>query len=136
MFKTFEDVQKIAALGRSDEVLDKFIYSYLAGLKLRAQYEDVFVSESGECPSDEGFRNWLAEQQCAEQWEIPHISDDEVEEFRRENYAVFRAGNYPPVEMYMDAIAKGDIGQIEQYKGLCLANKERFPKPEQEVTNE
>ncbi len=46
-----------------------------------------------------------------------------------QNYRHLRAGEYPPVADFADAIVKGDATALEQYRQQCLAVKEKFPKP-------
>jgi len=56
-----------------------------------------------------------------------------VEEFLaryNSDYQSQRAGAYPPVEDYLDAIVKNDTAAIEKYKADCLAVKAAFPKGE------
>lgn len=40
-----------------------------------------------------------------------------------------RAAEYPPVEDYLDGVAKNDEDQIAAYKAACLAVKEKYPFP-------
>ena len=46
------------------------------------------------------------------------------------SYADKRKGSYPPIEMYLDGVVKGDQNQINRYIELCKSVKNRFPKPE------
>lgn len=46
------------------------------------------------------------------------------------DYQSQRAGAYPPVEDYLDAVVKNDTAAIEKYKADCLAVKAAFPKGE------
>lgn len=38
-----------------------------------------------------------------------------------------RANEYPPMEDYLDGIAKGDDDQVQAYKDACLAVKAKYP---------
>lgn len=40
-----------------------------------------------------------------------------------------RRQDYPPIEMYLDAVVKGDDTQMAAYKAACLAVKQRHPLP-------
>lgn len=40
-----------------------------------------------------------------------------------------RKEEYPPMEEYLDGIAKGDNDQVEAYKAKCLAVKDKYPFP-------
>jgi hypothetical protein len=45
-------------------------------------------------------------------------------------YQRLRALEYPPMADYLDAIAKGDEEQKQEYIDACLAVKAKYPKPE------
>ena len=38
-----------------------------------------------------------------------------------------RAKEYPPMQDYLDGIAKGDDAQVQAYKDACLAVKAKYP---------
>jgi hypothetical protein len=123
LFNSFSDFERIAAKGKPDNVLNIFITSYLQGEGLRNEYRATLDEET---PFYEWeFQEWLDKKEKDEGFILPEV---DVEGFRRENYAILRKGAYPPVEMYLDAVAKGDAVQEQEYKNLCLAVKERFPK--------
>jgi hypothetical protein len=44
-------------------------------------------------------------------------------------YAVYRKNSYPPVEVYLDAVVKGDQAAINKYIADCKAVKAKYPKP-------
>lgn len=46
-------------------------------------------------------------------------------------YQRLRAVEYPPMEMYLDAVVKGDLEQQQAYIDACLAVKAKYPKPEE-----
>jgi hypothetical protein len=46
------------------------------------------------------------------------------------SYKEKRKIEYPSVEDYLDGIVKGDQEQIQEYIDLCLAIKDKYPKPE------
>ena len=45
-------------------------------------------------------------------------------------YQRLRALEYPPMDMYLDAVVKGDLEQQQAYIDACLAVKAKYPKPE------
>lgn len=51
-------------------------------------------------------------------------------EYNAKEYQRLRAKEYPPVEMYLDAVVKGDQEQMQAYIDACLAVKAKYPKPE------
>lgn len=126
MFKTFEDIERVASAGKPDVVLDGFITSYLQSENLKEQYEATLGED--EFFDEQGFALWLTGQREDENFTLPEISEAQITQFKHDNYAVFRAGAYPPMEMYLDAEVKGDEDQKAEYVRLCREVKERFPK--------
>lgn len=57
----------------------------------------------------------------------PHTYLDAA--WRLANYAGLRRMEYPPMEDYLDAVAKGDDAGVEAYKAACMAVKAKYPKP-------
>ena len=55
--------------------------------------------------------------------------DAQLDIINNKQYQNLRAGEYPPVEDYLDAIVKGDEAQKQAYIDACLAVKEKYPKP-------
>lgn len=51
-------------------------------------------------------------------------------EWERAEYQRKRKAEYPPIEDYLDAVVKGDSGQLQRYTDACLAVKAKYPKPE------
>jgi hypothetical protein len=82
----------------------------------------------------------------AEEFNLVHPEDDNRElldlegnpytaenRFRWFDHQTFKYKNdrkleYPPIEMYLDGIAKGDQAQIDEYIALCQAVKAKYPK--------
>lgn len=132
MFKTFEDVKKVAAAGKPDEVLDLFVISYLQGEKLRSEYRQALKTEGGVFPAEEGFQGWLSAKLQDEDFQPVQIDATEIEDFKRENYAVFRAGGYPSLTELADALyhahVDGDDSALRLYFEKCRVNKQRFAK--------
>ena len=70
--------------------------------------------------------------------ELPPPTKEEVfaeierlKEVEKNNeYKSLRAAEYPPITDYLDGIVKGDQEQIQAYIDMCLAVKEKYPKPE------
>jgi len=55
-------------------------------------------------------------------------SADKLEALR-EAVRLKRKEEYPPMEEYLDGIAKGDEDQVEAYKDKCRAVKDKYPLP-------
>jgi hypothetical protein len=43
-------------------------------------------------------------------------------------YQQLRAGAYPPMADYLDAVVKGDTQALRAYTAACLAVKAKYPK--------
>ena len=69
---------------------------------------------------------------------VPPVTDEQIKaevirlqkEYDNNEYQRLRAGEYPPMENYLDGIVKGDQAQIDQYIADCLAVKAKYPKPD------
>lgn len=62
---------------------------------------------------------------------IPEPVVEEVEELvdPLEPWERNRLNEYPPPDVYLDGIVKGDQAQIDKYIADCLAVKAKYPKP-------
>jgi hypothetical protein len=129
MFKTFDDVRRVAELGKSDKVLDLFITSYLQGETLRDEYRTTLGEE--ESYDEEQFQAWLADKRQSEDFTLPEV---DVAAFKREHYAMFRRGmllSYFPQHRQNEAIVEalaGDSTLLDELKLLKDQATERFPK--------
>jgi hypothetical protein len=47
---------------------------------------------------------------------------------RQPTYQQLRAGAYPPMADYLDAVVKGDTQALRAYTAACLAVKAKYPK--------
>ena len=61
--------------------------------------------------------------------EIGEITILSIEEINKLNYKEYRKNAYPPMEVYLDAVVKGDQEAIDKYIADCKAVKEKYPKP-------
>ena len=52
-----------------------------------------------------------------------------IQEINKLNYKEFRKNAYPPMDVYLDAVVKGDQEAIDKYIADCKAVKEKYPKP-------
>jgi len=62
---------------------------------------------------------------------IPAGHDADAIEAIKHGIRLQRAAEYPPMQDYLDGVAKSDQEQIDDYIAACLAVKERYPFPEQ-----
>jgi hypothetical protein len=58
---------------------------------------------------------------------VPAGHDADVLEAINHGIRLQRAKEYPPMEDYLDNIAKGDDAQVQAYKDACLAVKAKYP---------
>jgi hypothetical protein len=49
-----------------------------------------------------------------------------IEEIKKLNYKEFRKAEYPPAEVYLDAVVKGDQAAINKYIADCKAVKAKY----------
>ena len=52
-----------------------------------------------------------------------------IPEYDPNLYQMYRKNAYPPIEVYLDAMVKGDQAAIDKYIADCKAVKARYPKP-------
>lgn len=56
--------------------------------------------------------------------------DADVLEAIKHGIRLQRAAEYPPMQDYLDGVAKSDQDQIDEYKAACLVVKAKYPFPE------
>jgi hypothetical protein len=61
--------------------------------------------------------------------EIAEYVKPEPLEYNLNSYRLYRKNEYPKVEVYLDAVVKGDQAAIDKYIADCKAVKEKYPKP-------
>ena len=62
---------------------------------------------------------------------VPAGNDADVIEAVKHGIRLQRAAEYPPIQVFLDGIAKDDQDQIDEYKAACLAVKAKYPFPEE-----
>jgi hypothetical protein len=62
---------------------------------------------------------------------IPSGNDADVLEAVKHGIRLQRSAEYPPMQDYLDGVAKDDADQIAAYKAACLAVKAKYPFPAQ-----
>jgi len=83
---------------------------------------------------DDGITTYTAEvAECMTLFEhdirrvIPTGYDTDVLEAIKHGIRLQRKQEYPPMQDYLDGIAKGDDAQVQAYKDACLAVKAKYP---------
>lgn len=122
----FIQKEKLLSLVASQCVTDEHIENYLQGLAYEAWKVDKDLEETEEfiVGKDEE-DNDIIETRLVNVYDEVQV---DIEAWKRDNYALLRQAEYPPIEEYVDAVVKGDEEAIESYKSKCLNVKERFPK--------
>lgn len=126
MYKSLNDVELVIALSKPIEVIDLFVASYLQGLAYEAWKvdKDLEATEEVIVGKDEE-DNDIVETRPVNVYEEVEV---DVEAWKRTNYGLLRASQYPPMTMFADAWVKGDEEAMEEYRQKCLNVKARFPK--------
>lgn len=124
--RNFIQKEKLLSLVASQCVTDEHISNYLQGLSYEAWKvdKDLEVTEEVIVGKDEE-DNDIIETRLVNVYEEVVV---DIEAWKKENYALLRQAEYPPIEEYVDAVVKGDEEAIESYKSKCLAVKARIPK--------
>ena len=102
IFKAENELREVISLGKSEEVINVFLESYLQGL----EYE--------KCEDKELF-------------ELVDVSE-QMKQWKLDNYQILRKPIYPDIAEYIDAMVKGDNNSILEYIDKCLVVKEKYPK--------
>ena len=107
MYKSEKELREVISLGKSEEVIDIFLESYLQGLE---------------------FDNWKVDKDLEVDIYEPVDVSEQMKQWKLLNYQILREPLYPNQSEYLDAIVKGDDSAIQQYKDKCLAIKLKYPK--------
>ena len=107
MYKSEKELREVISLGKSEEVIDIFLESYLQGLE---------------------FDNWKVDKDLEVDIYEPVDVSEQMKEWKLLNYQILREPLYPSQSEYLDAVVKGDNLAIQQYKDKCLAVKEKYPR--------
>ena len=102
IFKAENELREVISLGKSEEVINVFLESYLQGL----EYE--------KCEDKELF-------------ELVDVSE-QMKQWKLDNYQILRKAIYPNIAEYIDDIVKGDNDATLEYINKCLVVKEKYPK--------
>ena len=131
MYKTENELREVISLGKSEEVIDIFLESYLQGLefdKWKAD-KDLEATEEIIVGQDEDGSD-IIEARLINVYESIDVSE-QMAEWKLDNYRLLREPLYPNQSEYLDAVVKGDEIAIQQYKEKSLAIKEKYPKAKQ-----
>ena len=128
MYKSEKELREVISLGKSEEVIDVFLESYLQGLEFDKWKvdKDLEATEEIVVGQDED-GNDIVETRLVNVYEPVDISE-QTKQWKLLNYQILREPLYPNQSEYLDAVVKGDDLAIQQYKDKCLAVKEKYPK--------
>ena len=131
IYKTEQELRGVISLGKTEEVIDIFLASYLQGLefdKWKAD-KDLEATEEVVVGKDED-GNDIFETRVINIYQAVDVSE-KMDNWKLYNYQLLRQPLYPNQSEYLDAVVKGDEVALQQYKDKCLAIKEKYPKARQ-----
>lgn len=131
MYKTENELRDVISLGKPEEVINIFLESYLQGLEFKKWKEDKDLEEIEEIvvgQNEDG--NDIVETRLVNVYEPVDVSE-QMNQWKLDNYQIFRQPLYPNITEYVDAVVKGDNNSILEYIDKCLSIKEKYPKAEQ-----
>lgn len=128
MYKTENELREVISLGKSEEVIDIFLESYLQGLEYEKWKEgkDLDATEEVAIGQDED-GNDIVETRLVNVYEPVDVTEQMVK-WKLDNYQVLREPLYPKQSEYLDAIVKNDVDAQQAYINKCLEVKLKYPK--------
>ena len=128
MYKSEKELREVISLGKSEEVIDIFLASYLQGLEFDKWKEDKDLEATEEVVVGiDGNDNNVFETILINVYELVDVSE-QMKQWKLLNYQLLREPLYPKQSEYLDAMVKGDELAIQLYKDKCLAVKSKYPK--------
>lgn len=128
IYKTEQELREVISLGKSEEVIDVFLESYLQGLEFDKWKEDKDIESIEEIivgQDDDG--KDIVETRLINVYELIDVSK-QMKQWKLLNYQILREPLYPNQSEYLDAMVKGDELAIQLYKDKCIAVKNKYPK--------
>lgn len=128
MYKTENELREVISLGKPKEVVDIFLESYLQGAEYSKWSEDKDLEEVEEIvvgQDEEG--NDIVETRLVNVYELVDV-DEQMKQWKLENYQLLRKSLYPNMAEYIDAVVKGDFEAQDKYIAKCLDVKTLYPK--------
>lgn len=128
MYKSENELREVISLGKSEEVIDVFLESYLQGLEYEKWKEDKDLEATEEVvigQDEEG--NDIIETILVNVYEPVDVSEQMVK-WKLDNYQILREPLYPNASICLDSMVKGDTEAMQKYINDCLAVKLKYPK--------
>ena len=128
MYKTENELREVISLGKSEEVIDIFLESYLQGLEYDKWKEDKDLEATEEVvigQDEDG--NDITETKLVNVYTPVDVSEQMIK-WKLDNYKLLREPLYPKIETFADAWVKQDEDEMENYIQKCLEIKEKYPK--------
>lgn len=128
IYKTENELREVISLGKSENVIDVFLESYLQGVEYDKWkvYKDLEATEEIAIGQGED-GNDIVETKLVNVYEPVDVSEL-AKQWKLLNYQILREPLYPNQSEYLDAMVKGDELVIQLYKDKCLAVKSKYPK--------
>lgn len=128
IYKTEQELREVISLGKSEEVIDVFLESYLQGLEFDKWKVDKDLEATEEIAIGQGEdENDIVETRLINVYELIDVSK-QMKQWKLLNYQILREPLYPNQSEYLDAMVKGDELAIQLYKDKCIAVKNKYPK--------
>ena len=128
IYKTEQELREVISLGKSKEVIDIFLESYLQGLEFDKWKIDKDLETTEEIIVGQDLDgNGIVETRLVNVYEPVDVTL-QMQEWKLLNYQIRREPLYPPITMFVDAWVKNDIDGMEYYRQLCLDVKVLIPK--------
>lgn len=128
MYKSEKELREVISLGKSEEVIDIFLESYLQGLEFDKWKVDKDLEATEEIAIGQGEDgNDIVETKLVNVYESIDVSEL-AKQWKLLNYQILREPLYPSMEIFADAWVKDDVEAMEEYKQSCLAVKLKYPK--------
>lgn len=128
MYKTENELRELISLGKSEEVFDIFLESYLQGLEYNKWKEDKDLEATEEViVGQDEYGNDIIETRLVNVYEPIDVTEQMIK-WKLDNYKLLREPLYPKMETFADAWVKQDEDEMENYRQKCLEVKEKYPK--------
>lgn len=128
MYKTENELREVISLGKSEEVINIFLESYLQGLEYNKWKEDKDLETLEEVvigQDEDG--NDITETRLINIYEPVDVSEQMIK-WRVDNYVLLRKYRYAPMEQQLDMQYNDSINGTTTWLDHCEEVKKAIPK--------
>lgn len=128
MYKTENELREVISLGKSEEVINIFLESYLQGLEYDkwAKDKDLEATEEVIVGQDE-YGNDIIETRLVNVYEPIDVTEQMVQ-WKLDNYVLLRKYRYAPMEQQLDMQYNDSINGTTTWLDHCEEVKKAIPK--------